>query len=108
MKKLFEGCQKFASELWLGMEWRRRPFLIPAVIVREQVIWECLRARLRPRVAMHPDDAEWNIFTSKVPEELAPEWRFGSRVASVAEVTLRESAERDACWAESVESGWLF
>src|SRR5712672_4356945 len=33
--------------------------------------------------------------------------RFGSRTAAVMEVRLRESAEKDACWAESVESGWL-
>jgi hypothetical protein len=33
---------------------------------------------------------------------------FGSRMAFVTEVALTDEAERDACWVESVENGWLF
>lgn len=107
-EKLFEGLPEIRKRVvaWNGVEAETFPH--SAVIVREQVIRECLQARLPALSSDAPDEAEWNIFTSKVPEKLAPEWRFGSRVATVAEVTLRESAERDACWAESVESGWLF
>ena len=107
-ENLFEGLPRIRKRVvaWNGA----KPEVFPhsAVIVGEQAIGERLRVPIAAATSDRPDGAEWNIFTSKGSDELAPEMRFGSRVAGVMEVTLRESAERDACWAESVESGWLF
>jgi hypothetical protein len=107
-EKLFEGLPKIHKRVvaWNGVDAETFPH--SAVIVRGQAIWECLQARLPAPSSNTGGQAAWNIFTSKVSEELAPELRFGSRVASVAEVSLRKLAEEDACWAESVEDGWLF
>jgi hypothetical protein len=107
-ERLFEGLPNIRKRVvaWNGVEAETFPH--SAVIVREQTIRKRLQAHLPTSNSDVPDEAEWNIFTSKVPVELAPELRFGSRVASVAEVTLCSSAEKDACWAESVEGGWLF
>jgi len=107
-EELFEGLPRIRKRVvaWNGA----KPEVFPqsAVIVGEQAIGERLRAPIAASTSDRPGEAEWNIFTLKGSDELAPEMRFGSRVAGIMEVTLRESAESDACWAESVESGWLF
>jgi hypothetical protein len=107
-EKLFDGLPKIRKRVvaWNGA--KAETFPHSAVIVGDQAIGERLQARVPASTSDGPDEAEWNVFTSKGSEELAPELRFGSRVAGVTEVRLRESAEKDACWAESVESGWLF
>jgi hypothetical protein len=107
-ENLFEGLPKIRKRLvaWNGMGIESFPH--SAVIAREQLLWERLQAHLPFSSSDTQDEAEWNIFTSKNLQKPAPELHFGSRLASVAEVALRESAEEDACWAESVEDGWLF
>ncbi len=56
------------------------------------------------------------------PSDLAPDWTihsaspppgaikqsFGIRMASAVSVQLRDSADPNACWIESMENGWLF
>jgi len=107
-EKLFEGLPKIRKRVvaWNGA--KAETFPHSAVIVGEQAIGERLQAPVPASTSDRPDEAEWNIFTSKGSDELAPVRRFGSRLASVVEVMLRESAKKDACWAESVDSGWLF
>jgi 2-polyprenyl-6-methoxyphenol hydroxylase-like FAD-dependent oxidoreductase len=42
-------------------------------------------------------------------EGTAPdEKRFGSRSAFVSNVQLKNDADRESCWAESLDAGWLF
>jgi hypothetical protein len=107
-EKLFEGLPSIRRRVvaWNGA--KAETFPHSAVIVGEQAIGERLRAPIPVSTNDRPDETESKIFTSKGSEELSPEMRFGSRMASVMEVKLREPAEKDACWAESVESGWLF
>ena len=107
-EKLFEGLPKIRKRVvaWNGA--KAESFPHSAVIVGEQAIGERLQAPVSASSSDGPNEAAWNIFTSKGSDELAPELRFGSRVAGVMEVRLRESAEKEACWAESVERGWLF
>jgi hypothetical protein len=107
-EKLFEGLPRIRKRVvaWNGA--KEETFPHSAVIVGEQAIGERLQAPVPASTSDRPDEAAWNIFTSKGSDELATEMRFGSRMAGVMEVRLRESAEKDACWAESVESGWLF
>lgn len=107
-QKLFEGLPKVHKRVvaWNGVEVANFPH--SAVMVQEQALWDRLQARLPASTRGASHQADWNIFTSKGSEKLTPELRFGSRMAIVAEVILHKSAERDACWAESVEKGWLF
>ncbi len=107
-ENLFEGLPRIRKRVvaWNGA--KAEIFPHSAVIVGEQAIGERLQASVPGLSSGRPDEGAWNIFASKGSDELAPEMRFGSRVAGIMEVTLRESAESDACWAESVESGWLF
>src|SRR5258707_1669473 len=76
-EKLFEGLPEIRKRVvaWNGVEAETFPH--SAVIVREQVIRECLQARLPALSSDAQDEAEWNIFTSKGPAEMAPELRFG-------------------------------
>jgi 2-polyprenyl-6-methoxyphenol hydroxylase-like FAD-dependent oxidoreductase len=53
-------------------------------------------------------DSDWTIFTSKPLPPGANERRFGTRTASVLQVTLRCTADPASCWIESLENGWLF
>jgi len=107
-EKLFEGLPTIRKRVvaWNGAEAESFPH--SAVIVAEQAIGERLQASAPSLTGDKPDEGAWNIFASKSSDGLAPVMRFGSRTAAVMEVRLRESAEKDACWAESVESGWLF
>jgi len=107
-EKLFEGLPTIRKRVvaWNGA--KAESFPHSAVIVGEQVIGERLQASVPDLSSGRPDEGAWNIFASKSSDGLAPVMRFGSRTAAVMEVRLRESAEKDACWAESVESGWLF
>jgi hypothetical protein len=107
-EKLFEGLPQISKRVvaWNGLAAETFPH--SAVIAPEQAIRKRLQAHLPTPTADAPDQAEWNIFTSKRSGEFVSELHFGSRVATVLEVTLRGSALKDACWAESVEGGWLF
>jgi hypothetical protein len=54
----------------------------------------------------HPP--EFTVYTSRPIPAVAREQRFGSRRASAAEVSLKDSTDLSACWIESLEQGWLF
>ena len=47
----------------------------------------------------------WRILAQRTT---STEHHFGTRIASVQAVELRPTAFPDACWVESVPSGWLF
>lgn len=49
-------------------------------------------------------EAKWTIVTSQP----AAVRQFGAREAAALRVELREEAEAEACWIESVSGGWLF
>jgi hypothetical protein len=53
-------------------------------------------------------DPDWTIYSSRPLPPGAVERRFGSRMASVASVTLQDVRDAETCWIESVEGGWLF
>lgn len=68
-----------------------------------------LVARLRARIDCGPPSSEkpdWSIHaTSKVSG--VSQKHFGSRMARAVPVQLN-TFDADACWVESLESGWLF
>ena len=50
---------------------------------------------------------DWTIHSASAPSG-ATKQSFGTRTASTAAVQLRDSAEANACWIESMPTGWLF
>jgi hypothetical protein len=76
-----------------------------ARVVSEQ----SLLANLWSRVDLDDhEDGDWTILASKPLPPGAMEQRFGTRTASVAQVTLKGTVDPSSCWIESLESGWLF
>jgi hypothetical protein len=110
-KELFAALPKIRRRVvaWGGAE----PVVLPhaGVVVGEEVLLERLKqctAVMEEREAIDPVDPLWTIFATKPGEHWPEEKRFGSRTAFVGEVELTDEAERDACWVESVDQGWLF
>jgi hypothetical protein len=109
---LFEGLPEIRKRV---VAWGKgEPVMLPhsAVVVSEGVLLERLRARMADvnkwavdRGVAGPDST---IVTARAPRDSAEQMHFGSRMALVSEVELREEAEQDACWVEAVEEGWLF
>ena len=52
--------------------------------------------------------ADWTVFASRPLPGAAMEHHFGSRAAWAGPVQLAEGADRETCWIESLENGWLF
>jgi hypothetical protein len=110
--ELFEGLPEIRKRV---VAWGKgEPVMLPhsAVVVSEGVLLERLRARMADvnkravdRGVAGPDST---IVTARAPGDSAEQLHFGSRMALVSEVELREEAEQDACWVEAVEKGWLF
>lgn len=70
-----------------------------AVVVSEEVLLE--------RLGFESCEAEsgWTICAAPPLPAQTVEHRFGSRMATLTKVEMKESG---ACWVESVEEGWLF
>jgi hypothetical protein len=109
---LFEELPEIRKRVvsWGGGE----PMMLPhsAVVAPEGVLLERLRARIKDvneravdARAARPDST---IVTARASRDTAEKMHFGSRMALVSEVELREEAAQDACWVEAVEEGWLF
>lgn len=79
-----------------------------AVVASEEMLLDRLWALTDGATGRAPRDPDWTILAARSAENPPAEMHFGSRVASVSEVELKDEAEHDACWVESVESGWLF
>jgi len=80
------------------------PKILPhfGVVVNETALLE----RLRPSHASFSEQADWSIH-STYNGAAGTERHFGRRTAHAAPVQLK-TADTDACWVESLESGWLF
>jgi len=50
----------------------------------------------------------WEIISARMENPGRDERRFGSRSAFVSNVQLKTDADRESCWAESLDDGWLF
>ncbi|MGA2214326.1 MAG: hypothetical protein ABSH31_13715 [Bryobacteraceae bacterium] len=76
-----------------------------AVTVSEEALLDAIRPGLNPAGGQQ---APWTIFAARPVPAPVIEHRFGSRMATAAAVTLKESSDPAACWIESLERGWLF
>lgn len=112
-KDVFRGAQRISKRIvaWgshgSAVTGNTEPVEIPhsAVVISEQDLVD----RLKPAESeAHDDIAAWTIFTSRPLPEQVQDRHFGSRVARVSAAQLKKNCARDACWIESLESGWLF
>lgn len=73
----------------------------------------CLLDRLWPRIRLQQQteshcEADWRVLCSRASCPDGELHAFGSRVAAASQVQLSSRADSEACWIESVDSGWLF
>jgi hypothetical protein len=116
-KDVFRGAQRISKRIvaWESHAGDTEPVEVPhsAVVISEQD----LVARLRPEFESRPtelkirgDAAAWTIVTSPSRDVMGTNvvHHFGSRIAHALAVQLKTNCASDACWIESLESGWLF
>jgi hypothetical protein len=103
---LFRGARPISRRI---VAWgpSAKPVEMPhsAAVIAEQQLVDRLSVSMTEGAKDGPD---WTIYTSR-PLPLEVETRhFGSRIATATPIRLRERSPNDACWIESLESGWLF
>jgi hypothetical protein len=76
-----------------------------AVVVSEEILLDAMRPPPAPGAAQ---DLDWTIYAARPLPVPVAEHSFGSRIAAAIPVTLRDSANPEGCWIESLEDGWLF
>lgn len=79
-----------------------------AVVVSERELLHELEQKLESPDEPVGDESDFTIFASRpLPSESA-EHCFGSRTASAVQIRLRNAADSESCWIESLDDGWLF
>jgi hypothetical protein len=79
-----------------------------AAVMSEQSLLDQLWPRVPNCTCEEMGAPRWTILTSSAEGRLPKALDFGSRIASTVSVGLRSHAEPEACWMESLETGWLF
>jgi hypothetical protein len=108
-RMLFQGLPRISKRVvaW-GQDAQPVVLSHSALVISEQELLERLWARVPKPPEEAQDAAAWEIISSRTEPSAREEMRFGSRIAFVSEVQLRLTADREACWAESLDAGWLF
>ena len=106
---LFRGFPQIRKRIvsW-GRQSRTQTIPHSAVAVSEEELLSRLWPRVPTCVGMEEKDPGWTIVTSRASDLLPYDCKFGSRNAFAISVRLNSGADRDACWVESLDSGWLF
>jgi hypothetical protein len=123
-KKLFAGLPQIRKRV---VAWGpgSQPIVLPhsSIVVSEHDLLERLWARVQKPIEENQDTenqhtenhdtdnrntAAWEIISSRMEDPGRDERRFGSRSAFVSNVQLKTAADRESCWAESLDAGWLF
>jgi hypothetical protein len=101
---LLEGLHPIHKRI---VRWGKNPSTLTlpheALAVSEQVLLDRINTPVRAN-----GSAPYSIHAMKPLPGENGEAAFGSRRAEAVSVRLRASAERNACWVESVPGGWLF
>jgi hypothetical protein len=79
-----------------------------AVAVSEEELLSRLWPKVLACVGTEGKSSDWTIVTSRGSDLLPYDCKFGSRTAFAISVQLKSGADRDACWIESLDTGWLF
>jgi hypothetical protein len=108
-KKLFAGLPQIRKRV---VAWGpgSQPTVLPhsALVISEHDLLERLWSRVQTPIDENQATAAWEIISSRMENPGQYERRFGSRSAFVSNVQLKTAADRESCWAESLEAGWLF
>ena len=87
------------------------PVILPhsAIAISERELLDRLWAS-SPKAAdaLPLGSSAWEIISTRTQIPQIEERRFGSRTAFVSEVSLADLADRQSCWIESLDEGWLF
>jgi hypothetical protein len=79
-----------------------------ALVISEHDLLELLWSRVPKPIEPPRDTTAWEIISTRTENPVPDEKRFGARSAFVSNVQLNSGADRESCWAESLEDGWLF
>jgi len=108
-KQLFQGLPRIRKRV---VAWGpgSQPTVLPhsALVISEHDLLDRLWTRVQEPSAETLDTAAWEIISSRMEGTAPDEKRFGSRSAFVSNVQLKNDADRESCWAESLDAGWLF
>jgi hypothetical protein len=113
-KKLLAGLPQIRKRV---VAWGpgAQPVALPhsALVISEHDLLERLWARVQTPIevsqsAGNQETNAWEIISSRTEQDARNEGRFGSRHAFVSNVQLKAAADRESCWAESLDAGWLF
>jgi hypothetical protein len=108
-KELFAGLPRIRKRV---VAWGpgSQPTVLPhsALVISEHDLLERLWARVPKPIEINQDTVAWEIISSRMEDPGRDERRFGSRSAFVSNVQLKTAADRESCWAESLDAGWLF
>jgi hypothetical protein len=87
-----------------------KPVILPhsGVVISEEELWLRIRKQLRSSSDLQGEDVDWTIFASTPFYSSSIEHHFGSRMASASPVRLQSRHDSDACWIESLDTGWMF
>jgi hypothetical protein len=108
-RELFGGFHQVRKRI---VSWGRqtRTQIIPhsAIVVSEEELLSRLWPKVPACVDVEGKAPGWTIVTSRASDLLPYDCKFGSRTAFAIPVRLKNGADRDACWIESLDKGWLF
>src|ERR1700733_3971849 len=108
-QKLFQGLPRIRKRV---VAWGpgSQPTVVPhsALVISEHDLLERLWSRVQKPSEEPRDTAAWEIISSRMENPERDERRFGTRSAFVSNVQLKTDADRESCWAESLDDGWLF
>jgi hypothetical protein len=133
LRDLFPSTQQHLNDVFEGFTRIRRrivlwgdaaqPIEVPheGVAVAEGDLLQKLRARVEPDYApagedklvtdsllQAPGNVQCHVRTSREPGSTVSVIETGGRTATACQARLRSNAAQDACWAESLDDGWLF
>jgi hypothetical protein len=78
------------------------------VVVSEEELLRRLWLRVPNHRGHTAAEGAWRIFSSRGSAPTLAELICGHRQAQISRVQLRDDAEPESCWTESVSNGWLF
>jgi len=107
-KSLFDDLPQIRKRIvsW-GVESTPSVFAHDAAVVSERDLLSRILSQSPLEEQISAAHADWVIFAGGFFSGPIIEHEFGSRSAVVSSVTVRSDSEVDACWIESLPSGWL-
>jgi hypothetical protein len=108
-RELFRGFPQIRKRI---VSWGRQSQtqIIPhsAVAVSEEELLSRLWHKVPACVGVEGKSPGLTMVTSRGSNLLPYDCKFGSRTAFAISVRLKSGADTDACWIESLDTGWLF